>query len=271
MLNDKIRPVILDEIYKHKLLEISQRKVQCPLEQLEAALSNLPATHDLEAALKAASRTSGGLGLIAEIKAASPSRGVLRRDINPSQIALEYQEGGASAISVLTDKKFFQGKLAHLEAVRRVVKLPILRKDFIIDRYQIIEARASGADAVLLIAAILDEKTLNVFLDTASQLGLDSLVEVHTEEELRKVLNTPATLIGINNRDLHTFTVDLKTTLRLRPLIPGDRTVVSESGVKTRADVRFLEDAGIDAILVGEALVQSGDIGEKIKELMGWA
>ncbi|HHT9134363.1 MAG TPA: indole-3-glycerol phosphate synthase TrpC [Candidatus Avalokitesvara rifleensis] len=263
--------MILDEIYRHKLLEVSQRKDQYPLKRLETVLSGLPDAYDLEAALKAASRTSGGLGLIAEVKAASPSRGVLRRDMNPSQIALEYQEGGASAISVLTDEKFFHGKLAHLEAVRRAVKLPLLRKDFIIDRYQIIEARASGADAVLLIAAILDDKTLNALLSAASQLGLGSLVEVHTEEELKRVLKTPATLIGINNRDLQTFKIDLATTLKLRPLIPDGKTVVSESGVKTRADVRLLEDAGVDAILVGEALVRSNDIGKKIRELMGWA
>ncbi len=263
--------MILDEIYKHKLLEVSQRKGQHPREQLEAALSNLPDTNGLEAVLKAATKTSGGLGLIAEVKAASPSRGILRHNMDPSQIALEYQEGGASAISVLTDERFFHGKLAHLEDVRRTVTLPLLRKDFIIDEYQLIEARTSGADAVLLIAALLDEKKLDALLGAAGRLGLDCLVEVHTEEELKRALGTPATLLGINNRDLHTFKIDLETTLRLRPLIPDDKTVVSESGVKSRADVKRLEDAGIDAVLVGEALVQSEDVGSKIRELMGWA
>ncbi|MFQ5863181.1 MAG: indole-3-glycerol phosphate synthase TrpC [Candidatus Brocadiales bacterium] len=259
--------MILDEIYKHKLSEVARRKNRCPLKQLEAVLPNLPATKDLETAIK----TSRGLGLIAEVKAASPSRGILRYNLNPSQIALEYQESGASAISVLTDEKFFHGKLAHLEDVRKAVKLPLLRKDFIIDEYQLIEARTSGADAVLLIAALLDEKKLEALLGTASGLKLNCLVEVHTEEELKKVLNTPATLLGINNRDLHTFKTDLETTLRLRPLIPRDKTVISESGIKSRSDVTRLEEAGVDAILVGEALVQSEDIGEKIRELMGWA
>ncbi|MCQ4574861.1 MAG: indole-3-glycerol phosphate synthase TrpC [Candidatus Brocadiales bacterium] len=258
--------MILDEIYKHKLLELSRCKERRPLEQLEAALPNMAGTKDLEGALK----TSSGLGLIAEVKAASPSKGILRHDMNPSQIALEYQEGGATAISVLTDEKFFHGRLAHLEDVRRVVRLPLLRKDFIIDEYQLVEARTSGADAVLLIAAILDEKKLEALLSSAGRLGLNCLVEVHTEGELKKVLDTPATLVGINNRDLHTFKTDLETTIRLRPLVPEDRTVVSESGIKSRGDVRRLEDAGVDAILVGEALVQSEDIERDIRELMGW-
>ncbi len=257
--------MILDEIYKHKVLEVTRRKEQYPLERLETALPNLTDTRDFEAALKARE----GIGLIAEIKAASPSKGVLRRDMNPSQIALEYQEGGASAISVLTDEKFFHGKLAHLEDVGKAVRLPLLRKDFIIDEYQIVESRTGGADAVLLIAALLERNKLEAFLKIAGQLGLDCLVEVHTEAELGKVLDTPATLLGINNRDLHTFETDLETTLRLRPLIPDDRTDISESGDESRADVRRLEDAGVDAVLVGEALVKSEDIGKKIKELMG--
>lgn len=258
--------MILDEIYRHKLSEVARCKEQRPLRQLEELLPNVSDTNNLEAALK----TSAGLSLIAEVKAASPSRGVLRRDMNPSQIAVEYQESGAAAISVLTDEKFFHGKLAHLKDVRRAVSLPLLRKDFIIDEYQLIEARTSGADAVLLIAAILDEKKLFALMDAAGRLGLGCLVEVHTEEELKKVLGTPATMLGINNRDLHTFKIDIETTLRLRPLIPKDKTVVSESGIKTRADVIRLEGAGVDAVLVGEALVQSEDIGKKIRELMGW-
>lgn len=259
--------MILDEIYKHKLSEVAQRKNRCPIGRLEEALPNLPETKDLETALK----TSRGLGLIAEVKAASPSRGILRlNNMNPSRIALEYQESGASAISVLTDEKFFHGNLTHLEDVRKAVQLPLLRKDFIIDEYQLVEARTCGADAVLLIAALLDEKGLNALLDKANRLKLNCLVEVHTEEELKKVLDTPATLLGINNRDLYTFKIDLKTTLRLKPLIPSDKTVVSESGIKSRDDVILLEKAGVDAILVGETLVQSKDIGKKIRELMGW-
>ncbi|MEE9488119.1 MAG: indole-3-glycerol phosphate synthase TrpC [Candidatus Brocadiales bacterium] len=259
--------VILDKIYRHKLSEVAGRKHRVPQKQLEALLHNLPDTNDLERTLKAAA----GLGLIAEVKAASPSRGVLRHDMDPVQVALEYQEAGATAISVLTDEKFFHGNLSHLQDVRGSVKLPLLRKDFIIDEYQIVEARTSGADAILLIAALLDNNKIAAFIDSAARLGLGCLIEVHTEEELKKILETPATLIGINNRDLRTFDTDIETTLRLRSLIPEEMTVVSESGIKSRSDVKRLEDAGIDAILVGETLVRSENIGEKIKELMGWA
>lgn len=258
--------MILDEICRHKRTEVARCKELRPTGQLEALLHKLPRTRSLEERLRA----SPHLSLVAEVKAASPSRGILRQDINPSEIAIEYQENGAAAISVLTDERFFHGGLSHLSEVRRAVGLPLLRKDFIIDEYQLLEARVSGADAALLIAAILDEKELVRFLNTASRLGLGCMVEVHTEEELKKVLSTPATLIGINNRDLQTFKIDLETTLRLRPLIPGDKTVVSESGIKSRADVVRLEGAGVDAVLVGEALVQSEDIGKKIRELMGW-
>jgi indole-3-glycerol phosphate synthase len=258
--------VILDKIYRHKLSEVAERKRRTPRGQLEALLHNLHDTHDLERILK----TAAGLGLIAEVKAASPSRGVLRQDMNPVQVALEYQEAGATAISVLTDEKFFHGNLSHLQDVRGSVKLPLLRKDFIIDEYQIVEARTSGADAILLIAALLDDNEIEAFLGSAGRLGLSSLLEVHTEEELKRVLGTPATLIGINNRDLRTFDTDIETTLRLKSLIPEEMTVVSESGIKSRSDVKRLENAGIDAILVGETLVQSENIGEKIKELMGW-
>ncbi len=259
--------VILDEIYKHKLSEVAGRKRRMPQKQLEALLHNLPVTKDLGKTLEAAA----GLGLIAEVKAASPSRGVLRPNMDPVQVALEYQEAGATAISVLTDEKFFHGSLSHLQDVRGSVKLPLLRKDFIIDEYQIIEARTSGADAILLIAALLDDKEIGAFINKAGRLGLGCLVEVHTEEELRRILGTPATVLGINNRDLHSFKTDIETTLRLKSLIPEGMTVVSESGIKTRSDVKRLEDAGIDAILVGETLVQSEDIGGKIRELMGWA
>jgi indole-3-glycerol phosphate synthase len=257
--------VILDEIYKHKLLEVEESKKRVSLSKLEGKLSRLAPTKDFEAAL----RDGKGIKLIAEIKAASPSRGVLREGLDPVKLALEYQAAGANAISVLTDEKFFRGSLSHLKEVRKAVDLPLLRKDFIIDSYQLYEARVAGADATLLIARLLDKKTLESFMNIAGQLGLACLVEVHTEEELRKVLDTTARLIGINNRDLDTFKVDLDTTLRLLPLIPRDRLVVSESGIHTREDVQRLQEAGVRAILVGEALVRSKDVVSRIRGLLG--
>ncbi len=256
--------MILDEIYRHKLLEVEGSKRRISLSKLEGELSRLAPAKDFEAAL----RNGEGTKLIAEIKAASPSAGVLREGFDPVGLALEYQAAGANAISVLTDEKFFHGSLEHLEKVRRAVNLPLLRKDFIIDLYQLYEARVAGADAILLIARLLDKRTIEDFLKIAGQLGLACLVEVHAEEELKKVLDTPARLIGINNRDLNTFKVDLNVTLRLLPLIPGDKIVVSESGINTRGDVRRLEEAGVRAILVGEALVRSNDITSRIKELL---
>lgn len=257
--------MILDDIYKHKLQEVAESKKRVGLSRLEEALSGLAPPKDFEAAL----RGGEGMKLIAEIKAASPSLGVLREGLDPVSLALEYQEAGASAISILTDERFFHGSLSHLEKVRKVVSLPLLRKDFIIDSYQLYEARVSGADAVLLIARLLDEKTIETFLKIAGQLGLACLVEVHTEEELKKALNTPSRLIGINNRDLNTFKVDLTTTLNLLPLIPEERLVVSESGINSREDVQRLERAGVRVILVGEALVSSKDVNSKIRGLLG--
>lgn len=258
--------MLLKEIYTNKLNEVAQKKAQFPIQGLREATSSLAPTRDMELALRA----EGGLKLIAEIKRASPSSGILRKDLNPLEIALQYQQNGASAISVLTDERFFQGKLSHLEEIRRVIKLPLLRKDFVIDPYQLYEARVAGADAVLLIASLLDRSKLEGLLGLARELGLGCLVEAHTEEELKKVLDTPATLLGINNRNLETFQIDLETTLRLRPLIPRDKIVVSESGINTRTNVLRLQEAGIDAILVGEALIRSKDPGAKIRELMGW-
>ncbi len=257
--------MILDEIYRHKLQEVAENKKRVSLGELEGKLSRLAPTKDFEATLRAGK----GIKLIAEIKAASPSAGVLRAGLDPVKLALEYQSAGANALSVLTDNRFFHGSISNLENVRRAVSLPLLRKDFIIDTYQLYEARVAGADAALLIARLLDEKTMESFLKVAKELGLACLVEVHTEEEIKKVLNTPARLIGINNRDLNTFKVDLATTLRLLPLIPKDRLVVSESGISRREDVEVLEKSGVSAILVGEALVRSKDITSKVKELLG--
>jgi indole-3-glycerol phosphate synthase len=208
-----------------------------------------------------------GIALIAEVKKASPSKGIIRPDFHPAEIACAYQAAGAAALSVLTDEKYFQGKLAYLEEVRAVVDLPLLRKDFIIHPAQIIEA-VGRADAVLLIVAALTRAELRDFLMLADDCGLDALVEVHDRAELEVALAAGAEIIGINNRDLRTFVVDVETTFRLREYIPEDRLVVSESGIHTHDQVTRLRGAGVDAILVGEAFMASPDIEAKVRELM---
>jgi indole-3-glycerol phosphate synthase len=207
--------------------------------------------------------------LIAEVKKASPSKGVIREDFDPVKIARTYEESGASCLSVLTEKKFFQGRLGYLDDIGKDVRLPLLRKDFIIDEYQIYETRTAGADALLLIVACLGHHQLEDYLGLAGRLGLDVLIEAHTYKELDRVLLTGARLVGINNRDLATFKVDLQTTLELLKDIPDDCIVVSESGINTREDVLMLHKAGVDAILVGESLMREKDIGKKVKELLG--
>ncbi len=206
---------------------------------------------------------------IAEIKKASPSAGIIREEFNYINIAKEYEASGASAISVLTDKEFFKGDIKYLSEIKKTVSLPVLRKDFIIDPYQIYEARVAGADLVLLIARILTKERIDSFLTLSRELGMECLVEVHDNDELEKVLETEATIVGINNRNLDTFETSLDTTLQLCHQVPEDKIVVSESGTKTRADVLALEEAGIDAILIGETLMRSRDISQKIKELFG--
>ncbi len=204
---------------------------------------------------------------IAEVKKASPSAGIIREDFNYLNIAKEYEAGGASAISVLTDKEFFKGDLKYLSEIKKTVSLPVLRKDFIIDPYQIYEAKAAGADLVLLIARILTKEQIDTFLALTHKLGMECLVEVHDIDELNTVLETEASIIGINNRNLDTFETNIETTLQLYHLIPEEKIIVSESGIKTRADVLNLEKAGIDAILIGETLMRSQDITQKINEL----
>jgi indole-3-glycerol phosphate synthase len=208
------------------------------------------------------------VNLIAEIKKASPSKGILRADFNPVKIAITYQANGASAISVLTDERFFEGKLEYIKKVKESVSLPVLRKDFIIDEYQIYETVASGADAVLLIADLLSKSELCGFYDLASSLGLDVLIETHKEEDVEKALATEGSIIGINNRDLHTFRVDLSITQKLLRLIPANRIRVSESGIRSYEDVMFLKSLGVNAVLIGEAFMESADIASKIREMM---
>ncbi len=209
--------------------------------------------------------------LIAEVKKASPSKGIIRSDFNPVEIAQTYAGNGASAISVLTEAKYFQGSLYYVKDIREALgdkKLPLLRKDFLSDPYQIYESRAYGADALLLIVAILTPEKLEELLELSHELGMSCLVEVHNEAELEIALRSQAGIIGINNRDLSTFAVDITTTKRLRPLIPADRIVVSESGIKNRSDMVKLRQWGVDAVLIGESLMSAPDIAAKMKELL---
>ncbi len=256
--------MILDDIIEQKRREVAQAKERIPL----AELRDRVAPRSPGAFAKAIS-AEGRICLIAEIKKASPSRGVLRRDFDPSALARLYAEGGASAISVLTDAKYFQGDPSHLKEAKEASRLPVIRKDFIIDEYQVWESAAIGADALLLIVAALTAEQLRSYLGLASPVGLDVLVEVHDGEQLETALDAGARIIGINNRDLRTFETDLEVTLRLAPKAPPGHIIVSESGILTREDVRKVRQAGVDAILVGEALVTSADIPAKMRELTG--
>jgi indole-3-glycerol phosphate synthase len=257
--------MILDEIIANKKQELAETKRQTPFSDIKSRSSSAEPTRGFGKVLSG----MGDIRLIAEVKKASPSKGVIREDFDPVTIAQTYERFGASCLSVLTEKKFFQGELGHLGRIRKAVKLPLLRKDFIIDEYQIHEARAAGADAILLIAACLEKEQIEDYLGIAYELGLDVLVESHTYTELDRSLRAGATLVGVNNRDLTTFTVSLQTTLDLLKDIPDDRTVVSESGIRTRNDVVRLQEAGVDAILVGESLMREKDIGKKVNELLG--
>jgi indole-3-glycerol phosphate synthase len=258
--------MILDQIVddKRRELEVTRRSV--PLEIIQARAVSKTSPLDLALALD-----SDHIRLIAEVKKASPSRGVICQDFKPVEIARTYAENGAAAISVLTEKKYFQGSLSYLSCIDNNLpapRLPLLRKDFIFDPYQVYESRAHGADAILLIVAILNPDRLQELLDLGHTLGLSCLVEAHSEEEVETAVKSGARIIGINNRDLKTFKVDLSITERLSPLIPGDRILVSESGIKTRADVKKLKGWGVKAVLVGETLLSSHDIKSRIRELL---
>jgi indole-3-glycerol phosphate synthase len=212
---------------------------------------------------------SSEIAVIAEVKKGSPSKGIISSDFNPTAIASSYEKGGADAVSVLTDEKFFYGSLDYIPIVRQAIKLPVIRKDFIIHELQIEEAGNYGADAILLIAAILDQNQIRDYLQMSTELGMDTLVEVHDEKELEKSLVSGSRLIGINNRDLRDFTVDLKTTIRLRREIPDSIPVVSESGIKSREDMKMLEDESIAAALIGETFMRSGDREAALREIRG--
>ena len=256
---------ILDRIVTRRRETIDQAKRVRSMPSLEAALSEAPPVRDFVAALRAAP----GVALIAEIKKASPSRGLIRADFRPLEIAEAYQEHGASAISVLTEPDFFEGRLEYLTQVRHTVALPVLRKDFVIDAYQIVEARVAGADAVLLIAECLETPLLRDLYQQAVALGMTPLVELYDEANLERVLELEPSLVGINSRDLRTFEVDLDRTIALRRRVPESIVFVAESGIRERADVERLEAGGIDAMLVGEALMRSPDVGEAVRRLVG--
>ncbi len=254
---------MLNRIIAGKKEEVAQRKQSLPLACLKESIAQRPAPLDF-----ALSLSGNHTRLIAEVKRASPSRGVLCPDFNPVKLAKSYAQGGAAAISVLTEANHFQGSLDYLAAIRDKVSLPLLRKDFIFDPYQVYESRACGADALLLIVAILSQQQLEELISLSHRLGLSCLVEVHNEAEVERALLSQAQIIGINNRDLSTFATDISATGRLRPLIPQPRIVVSESGIKHRRDVEKLRKWGVNAVLVGEALVTADDIRAKVRELI---
>lgn len=257
---------ILSQILRHKAQEIAQRAQAVPLRELSARCEDLPPCRGFAAAL---SRTiaDGRPGVIAEIKKASPSKGLIRQDFDPPALAVSYAQGGATCLSVLTDERFFQGHDRYLQQAREASGLPALRKDFTLDAWQVYEARWLGADCILLIVAALGDAVLLELAQLATELGLDVLVEVHDAEELDRALATPATLIGVNNRDLRSFHTEIQTSIALRPLVPDTRLMVTESGIATPEDVQTLREAGIQAFLVGESLMRAADPGRRLGEL----
>jgi indole-3-glycerol phosphate synthase len=257
--------MILDDIVARKTVTVAELKKSQPMSDLQRAAELAPPPRDFYRAIQGGTEPA----VIAEIKKASPSAGVIRPDLDIVTMVTAYENGGAAAISVITEEHFFQGKFEYLRQTREASHLPVLCKDFIIDPFQVVGARASGADALLLIAACLDQDLLVHLVETARALGMASLVEVHDEDELNRVLATDATIIGINNRNLKTFEVTLETTLTLRPLVSEDRLVVSESGIHQRGDVETLTAARVNAVLIGTSLMRSQDPAKKLRELRG--
>lgn len=263
---------ILDQIVQTKRQEIAQRSAAAPLEQLRARVADLPHPRNFFNAVTR--KGSKPLNLIAEVKKASPSAGVIRADFDPVAIARAYEANGADAISCLTDEQYFQGHLSYIQQIRDAVALPVLRKDFIIDPYQVYEARVAGADAILLIAECLETSQMIDLQILATELNMTCLIEVHDVENLMRVRDSVIgfplkrySLLGINNRDLRTFRTDLGTTLRMAELVEDRSVLVSESGIHTYGDITKLADAGVSAVLVGESLMRSPDIGAKVREL----
>lgn len=263
----KSTSTLLDAIVVQKIKEVAEQKRKVSFEELKQRTSKIK-KRVAPSFLQALQQPScGDIAIIAEIKRSSPSAGTITDILSPQSLAREYEQGGADAISVLTDKKFFRGSLADLQEVCNSVSLPIVRKDFIIDEYQIYEAHAAGADAVLLIAALLSQQNIQTFLDLAHPLDMACLVEVHTQEELKKVLKTSAQIIGINARNLKTFEVDLGVIEHIAPQIPREKMIVAESGIETRHDIERVIKAGCQAALVGTALLRQRSPRRKIREL----
>lgn len=258
-------PSILDRIVETKWREIAIARGRVPAGDLERRVRDLQPCRGFAAALD----RSGEVWVIAEVKKASPSAGVIRADFDPVAVARTYERHGAACISVLTDEQYFQGHLSYLSAVREAVRVPLLRKDFVLDRYQLLEARAAGADAALLIAEILPGDRLAALHQEATELGLDVLVELHDADQLPRVLAAGATLVGVNNRDLRSFVTRLDHTLDLMPQMPAGVRVVSESGIRSKADLDRLAAAGVRAVLVGESLMRQPDIGAALDALRG--
>lgn len=258
---------ILKEIIQKKKERIILAKQEFPEADLRAKIQYLTPTRPFIEAINKPRQIS----LIAEIKKQSPSRGIIRQDFDCAQIAKIYQEAQVQAVSILTEEDYFGGNISYINQVKNLMQAPILRKDFILEPYQVLESRVFGADAILLIADLLTQDEITELMTQATDLGMDSLVEVHSEKELKKVLKLKGvSLIGINNRDLHTLEVDFKTTEELFPLIPKDKIVVVESGIKSRQDVLFLKILGVNAVLIGEAFMSAQDIRKKVEEIMGW-
>ncbi len=256
---------VLSEICDTKRTEIEAAKSRVSEAELKSRLTDVTPPRDFLAALNATS----GIGLIAEVKKASPSAGLIREDFDPVEIATIYESAGAACISCLTDESYFQGKLEYLTAIRSAVSIPVMRKDFILDRYQVTEARAAGADCILLIAECLNDCTMRDLYFYASELGMECLVEVYDPENLDRVLKLEAPLIGINNRNLKTFETDLKHSTDLAARVPATAYLVSESGIRERSDVEHLLQFGVRGILVGETLMRQEDIAAKVQELLG--
>ena len=256
---------ILEEIIAFKQTEVSEAKGKRSFEELAEQLAAAPPVRDFVDSL----RTHAPVGMIAEVKKASPSAGVIREDFHPVEIAQIYAASGAACLSVLTDEHFFQGHLSYLKEVRQAVSIPVLRKDFIIDRYQILEARVTGADCILLIAECLDESQLEDLYVYALELGMSALVEIYEPNNLERVLKLSPPMLGINNRNLKTFVTTLDHSIQLSSQIPEDCILISESGIRNRQDVLRLQNAGVGGILVGETLMRAPDIGEKVRELLG--
>ena len=260
--------MILSEIIEEKRKEIESSKNKIPQAELVRSAARLKANRKRHFFKNSISKPHK-INLIAEVKKASPSAGLIRKNFNPVKIASTYETNGASAISVLTEEKFFKGTLSHLKNIKKSVSLPLLRKDFMIDEYQIYESVLAGADAALLIADLLSTEELKRLISIGNEYSLDFLVEVHSEEDAKKAVDSGCEIIGINNRDLHTFKVDIKTTSRLIKIISRDKIIVSESGIKEREDVSYLKSLGVNAVLVGEVFMRSSDIAQKMHELMG--